>query len=348
MRVSVSKSGAVFSVSGGQSLLDAALAAGLRVPHGCRGGNCGACRARLVSGEVHYPRGVPLGLADAERAAGFILLCQAQAAGDLCLQVSEQRSPEQAMVKRLPCRIERILPLAPEVVAVTLKLPAAEPLNFEPGQYIDLLLPQGQRRSFSIASDPGDGTRLELHVRCVAGGACAELLLRPDAPGTLLHLEGPFGEFRYQPPQEDTPGVRRPLLLVAGGTGLAPLRAILRRALAADADRPAFLYWGARGPDDLYAHADLQDLARRVPKLRYVPVLSDAPPGWRGRRGWVHEAALADLAQLAPFDVYVCGPPPMMAAVRRDYPRHGVDARRLFIESFDYAPRQASSAATKS
>ncbi len=342
MRVSLAKSERSFGATADQSLLAAGLAAGLRLPHGCRGGSCGACRARLWSGEVRYPHGEPLGLSPAEAAAGAILLCQARAVSDLTLEITELRSPEQVTVRQLPCRIQSLRRLAHDVVAVSLRLPAAEPFDFEPGQYVDILLPGGLRRSFSLASLPEESRLLELHVRRVAGGAFSEPMFEPAAVGSLLTLEGPFGGLCYRHSQA-------PMLMVAGGTGLAPLHAILRRVLRRGIVREFLLFWGVRAEADLYAHEELLALASRTPSLRYVPVLSAPAAGWTGRRGWVHEAVLAGRETLAGVDIYACGSPAMLEAVRRDFPLRGADPLSLFLESFDYAPpRQSTSAATKS
>jgi CDP-4-dehydro-6-deoxyglucose reductase len=347
--VSLANSDRGFSVAAGESLLAAALSAGLDLPHGCQGGNCGACRARLQGGEVHYPNGRPLGLSDAETDAGFILLCQARAAGDLVVEIIEQKPRESALVKRLPARIERSVRLAHDVLAVFLRLPAAEPLPFDAGQYIDVLLPRGRRRSFSIASPPHESRCLELHVRRVAGGEFTEPLFANSAAGTLLSIEGPLGRFGYH-------AGARPMLLVGGGTGLAPLKSIIRHVLETEQRRDMTLYWGVRSEADLYAHEELTELARRVPAFRYHAVLSEPSPPWRGLRGWVHEAVLRGAGErpvppLAAADIYASGPPAMIAALRREFVTRGADAARLFVESFDYAPdtceRQRSSAATK-
>jgi CDP-4-dehydro-6-deoxyglucose reductase len=168
--ISLTNSGGSFSVSADQPLLDAARDAGLNLPHSCKGGNCGACKARLLRGEIHYPNGKPLGLSDAETAEGMILLCQARARSDLTLETFQIRAAGIAGPKRLPCRIERAVPLSHDVMGLFLRLPVAEDFTFAPGQYIDILLPGGRRRSFSIVSPPHDARPLELHVRHVAGG----------------------------------------------------------------------------------------------------------------------------------------------------------------------------------
>lgn len=332
MRVNLFGSDRSFSAASTEPVLDAALAAGLNLPHSCKGGNCGACRARLLRGEVIYPAGPPLGLSDREAGEGYILLCQARASTDLVIDTFEVLSPEAAEIKRLPARIERLERLAHDVAAVFLKIPAVETMPFEPGQYIDILLPGGRRRSFSIASPPHDSRLLELHVRRVPGGELTERLFGENALGALLSIEGPLGQFAYRP----ATGVR--LLMVGGGTGLAPLKSILRHVLENHLSRAITLYWGVRAERDLYARRELEDLAARHADFRYELVLSEAGPDWAGRRGWVHEAVLRDLGSLGDYDIYASGPPAMIAAVRREFALHGADPERLFFDSFDYAP----------
>ena len=351
MRARVAKSGRSFGIEPDQSVLDAALRAGLNLPHSCKSGNCGSCRARLVTGDIEYPSGRPLGLSDAEIAVGQILTCQARALTDLELDPVIPRMPDEVTVKRLPCRIERAVRLSHDVLALHLRLPAVETFDFAPGQYLDVMLPGGRRRSFSIASPPHDSKLLELHVRRVADGEFTAPLFAGEPRNALLNIEGPLGRFVYRESSA-------PMLLIGGGTGLAPLKSILRHVVENDIERELLLYWGVRGELDLYAHAELEVLARRARRLRYVPVLSEPDSAWTGRRGWVHEAVLADLAAsggatgLARFDVYASGPPAMIGAVREHFPARGMDPARFFFDSFDYAPdaldRQRKSAATKS
>jgi CDP-4-dehydro-6-deoxyglucose reductase, E3 len=356
VRVSVVGTGRSFDVARGRTLLDAALDAGLNLPHSCKGGNCGACRARLVAGDIVYPNGRPLGLSDAEVAEGLILLCQAHAQGDVSVETFELRPAEEIEIKRLPCRVERAERWSHDVMGVFLRLPAAEDFEFRPGQYLDIMLSKGRRRSFSIASPPHDARLIELHVRRVAGGEFTDRLFAGEARGTLLTLEGPLGHFVYRdadPAQAAAAApASAPMLLIGGGTGLAPLKSILRHVVETGRSRDMTLYWGVRSERDLYAHSTLQELAARNGRMRYVPVLSDAEPAWAGRRGLVHEAVLEDLASLEGFEVYASGPPAMIDAIRRDFPARGMNPARLSFDSFDYAPdspaRQRTRAATSS
>jgi CDP-4-dehydro-6-deoxyglucose reductase, E3 len=346
--ISIANSSRSFEVAADQPLLEAASNAALNLPHSCKGGNCGACKAHLLSGAIDYPNGKPLGLSDAEIAEGLILLCQARARTDLCIETFEVRPADSACLKRLPCRIERAIPLSHDVMGLFLRLPVAEVFIFEPGQYIDILLPGGRRRSFSIASPPHDARPLQLHVRRIAGGEFSDRLFHEDMRSSLLSIEGPLGAFTYRPHTSPAPR----MLLIGGGTGIAPLLSILRHLVENGIERDMQLYWGVRSESDLYAHPTLEDLSRRAASLTYVPVLSEAGPEWRGRRGWVHEVALKEIPDLESIEVYAAGPPAMIAAVQREYDSRGSAKTRLYYDSFDPASdtlaHQRMSAAAKS
>jgi CDP-4-dehydro-6-deoxyglucose reductase len=335
-RLTLLPSQQVLSVEEGETILDAALRAGLNLPHSCKGGHCSACRARLVSGAVKYPLGPPLGITAQEEAAGMTLLCQAHAASpDLTVEIREIRPPvAEYHIYSLPCRIEHMHELAPGVMSVSLRLPANEMFNFVAGQYIDIMLPQSRRRSFSIANPPHDARFIDLHIRKVAGGEFTQQLFNGMQEKTLLRIEGPLGQFWFREESQ------RPALLIGGGTGYAPLRAMLRHLLERGDQRPLHLYWGAQQPADLYEDAMLRELAQRFANFFYTPVLSNAAldASWRGRTGWVHEAAIEDHPRIHEFDVYASGPPVMVEIIRQQFCERGLPADQLFFDSFDFAP----------
>lgn len=361
MQVTLRPQGRTLEVRDDEPILDAALRAHVNLPHSCKGGNCGSCRARLVSGEVRYPRGTPLGLAADEIARGYVLLCQARAVTDVVVEAREIRRVTDVEIKSLPCRVERLERLAPDVMALFLRLPAVEDFRFSAGQYLDIMLADGRRRSFSIASPPHDAGLLELHVRRVSSGEFTVHVFETMRPGALLRIEGPLGQFVYREPETGLvegagpaaappPAIAKPgpsaqagttpAILVAGGTGFAPVKSILRHVLETGGRRPLHLYWGARHEVDLYQDAWVRERVERFPQFRYTPVLS-MPAGdeaSRHRTGLVHDAVLADYPDLSSAEVYAAGPPAMIAALREQLPARGLADERLYFDSFEYAP----------
>jgi CDP-4-dehydro-6-deoxyglucose reductase len=336
--VRIEPHGRTLRVSAGAPVLEAALAAGLNLPHSCKSGHCGSCRARLLAGELRYPGPRPLGVTAAEAADGYVLLCQARPRSDVTVEARFIASVADVEIKTLPCRIARLVPLAPDVMQVWLRLPSVERLPFHAGQYLDVLLEGGRRRSFSIASPPHDSELLELHVRRVSGGGFTERLFgtapgAPIAAGALLRIEGPVGQFSYRDGAD-------PVIMVAGGTGFAPLKSMLRHVLENGIRRAVHFYWGARHARDLYEEGQVLEWVRRHPQLTFTAVLSEATASeaTHHRVGWVHEAVLADHPHLAGYEVYAAGPPAMIEALRASFPRHGLRPERLYFDSFDYAP----------
>jgi CDP-4-dehydro-6-deoxyglucose reductase len=336
-QVTIIPTGQRFAADPGENLLAAALRAGLNLPHSCKGGHCASCRARVLSGEFAYPEPeLPAGITAEEAAEHYALLCQAVALTDVVVETREVRPAPDIEVRSLPCRIDRMDRLADDVLAVFLRLPAVEHLPFRAGQYLDFILSGGRRRSFSIASAPDDGPTIELHVRRASSSGFTGQLFDTMRSGTLLRIEGPLGQFWFR---NESP---RPALMIGGGTGYAPLRAMLRQLLAVGDRRPVTLYWGARAQGDLYEHHWLTSLATTRARFDYRPVLSaprpddDAQPA---AIGLVHEAVLADLGdRLASCDVYASGPPAMVEAIRHSFIERGLPREQLFFDSFDYAP----------
>jgi CDP-4-dehydro-6-deoxyglucose reductase, E3 len=328
----------IITVEEDESILDAALRVGLNLPHSCKGGHCSSCRARIVSGRILYPNGRPLGLMADEERDGLALLCQAHALDrDITVEVREIKPPTLDLtVRSLPCRVERLELVAPDVMALFLRVPAAEQFNYLAGQYLDIMLPHNRRRSFSIACPPQEGGGLiELHVRRVASGEFTQQVFSGMQAKTLLRIEGPLGQFWFR---HTSP---RPAVMIGGGTGYAPLRAMLRDLLERGDRRRLHLYWGGQSRIDLYEDSILRDWCERYPHFKYTPVLSKPKDTdtWMGRTGWVHSAVLEDYEEsLDDLDIYASGPPAMIEAVRHEFIARGLPAQQLFFDSFDFAP----------
>lgn len=319
--------GRSYAVAPGETLLAAGLRQKFTLPFSCQSGGCGSCRVRLLEGAVNYPFEPPA-LSAAEREAGYILMCLAQPQGDVRVQL---RQPAQALRPReWPCRVQSRVALAHDVIGLHLKLPRGADFSWLPGQYVDILLDGGRRRSFSIANAPGSDT-LELHIRVTPGGQFAHWVAEQMPERAILRFEGPLGAFYIH---EDS---QRPLLFMAGGTGLAPVKAMLEERLARGDARPMHLYWGVRAARDLYWDAPLRAWAAQHPEFRYTPVLSEPDADWRGARGFVHEVLLAEQPALAHSEVYMSGPPVMVRAGKRAFLDAGLDADHLYYDSFDYA-----------
>jgi len=329
-----------FSADAGETILDAALRQGLLLPYGCRDGACGACRGKVLRGEIDHGTAQPPTLSAADRAAGFALFCCASARSDLAIESREIRSSTELPVKTLPARIQKLVRLAPDVMLIELKLPASERLQYLAGQYIDILLKDGRRRAFSLANAPHDDSCLQLHVRHVPGGLFTGQVFNSLKERDMLRLRGPHGSFFLREKSD------RPIVMVAGGTGFAPLKAMVEHAIAEKTQRPIDLYWGGRRREDIYLLETAEHWARAQTNIRFIPVLSQAPPdgSWTGRSGFVHLAAMADFPDLSGHQVYVCGAPEMVAASRRDFVGQcHLPDDEFFADSFEFANDQHSS-----
>ncbi len=312
-QITIQPSGHVFHADEGETILEAALREGFMLPYGCRNGACGSCKGKVVEGEVDHGNPQETALSAAERDLGMALFCQASARADLVIECREIGAVKDIPVKTLPCRVQTLELVSPDVMRIRLRLPAAERLQFLAGQYIDILLKDGSRRSLSMANPPHDDNLLELHLRNYGGPFSTHVFTRMKEKD-ILRFEGPLGSF-YLHEDSDKPAV-----LVAGGTGFAPIKAIIEHALHNKIRRPMTLYRGARHAADLYLN-ELPELWQRESGIDYIPVVSDATPeeGWSGRRGLVHEAVMEDMPDLSGYEVYACGAPAMIAAARLDF-----------------------------
>ncbi len=329
--VTVQPGGHTFEVAPGESVLDAALRQGVRLPYGCRDGACLTCRARLVAGEVVYPAGPPPGLTEAERAAGAFLPCLARPCGPLVMEADVMADDEPAAVHTMPCRIQEKVQLSHDVVLLRLKLPAGRRLAFRAGQYIEILLRDGRKRAFSIANAPHDDAFIELHVRHVDGGRFTTEVFESLGEKDILRIEGPKGGFylRQQSP--------RPAILMAGGTGFAPVKGMVEDALARGLAKPLHIYWGARTRADLYMDELPRRWAAEHAHVHYVPVLSEPGADWSGRSGLVTGAVAADFPDLSGFDVYAAGPPAMVHAGFDLFRRQGLPLEQYYADAFEFA-----------
>ena len=334
-KVTVQPSGHAFEVQDGESILTAALRQDLVLPYGCRNGACGSCKGRILEGRVDYGVYQPKALTGDEKAQGKALFCQARPLTDLVVEARTIGAAKDIQVRTLPCRVQKLERLADDVMVISLRLPANERLQFLAGQYMEFLLKDGSRRSFSMANAPHDDELIQLHVRHVPGGQFTDHVFGKMKERDILRFEGPLGTFFLR---EDS---HKPIVFVASGTGFAPVKSVIEHALRKNIARPMTLYWGGRRPKDLYMHA----LARQWP-IKYVPVVSDALPedGWTGRAGFVHRAVMEDFPDLSGHQVYACGVPVMVDAARRDFvQRCKLPEEEFFADSFttqaDLAPR---------
>lgn len=331
--VTITGSGRTFTAREDESVLSAALRQALMLPYSCKNGTCGSCRGRLVEGRVDYPFHPPLALEEKEQAVGDVLLCQASPRTDLVIEAREIEAIRDIPVLTLPARVVDKALLADNVVKLVLRLPKAQRLQFLAGQYIDILVRGGKRRAFSIASPPSREDEIELHIRHVEGGDFTGWVFDELKLKDILRIEGPLGTFFVRHDDE-----KRPMILMGGGTGIAPLKSMIEDLLAHGDTRPIHLFWGARTPGELYLEPLIHEWVDAHTHIEYTPAISE--PGdlrvQSGFAGYVHEAVLDAYQTLAHHDVYMSGPPAMIDAARHAFADKGVREDRLYYDSFEF------------
>ena len=330
--IKIANSGRRFSARPGETVLNAALRHGIVLPYSCKNGTCASCKCRLVDGKVNYPYNPPSALDFNDLYAGYGLSCQAVPDGDLVIEARELEQVADIPVRKLPARVESLEKFTPEIMRLRLKLPKAARLQFLAGQYIDIIQADGKRRAFSIASAPAETDFLELHIKHISGGGFTGHVFESMQPKEILRFEGPLGTFFIRR------GSNRPIILMGGGTGFAPLKSMIEELIEAGDTRPVHLFWGVQTENDLYARILISAWEAKHPNLRFTPVLMDADADWTGERGLVHEAVARGIDNLADHDVYMSGPPAMVSASRSAFLAAGVPENRLFYDSFDFAP----------
>lgn len=331
-QTTIQPSGHQFPVETNETILEAAIRHGYNLPYSCRDGVCGACKGKVLQGEIDHGHGSAL--TEAEKNGGMALFCCAKPQSDLVIECQEVSAVKDIQVKTMPCRVHSMEKPAADVMVLKLKLPANERLQFLAGQYIDILLKDQKPRSFSLANAPHSDDFLELHIRNITGGAFTHHVFSEMKERDILRFKGPLGTFFLR---EDSD---KPIIFVASGTGFAPIKAIIEHALYIGIERPMRFYWGARKLSDLY----MLDMAKQweAQGIVFTPVLSDALPEdeWQGRTGLVHQAVLEDYSDLSPYVVYVCGAPVVVEAAHTNFTaQRGLPNEAFFSDAFTFVPK---------
>ena len=320
-------------IRAGETLLEAGLRAGMNLPYECRNGACGKCKCSVLRGRVdhgHYQSGA---LTGEEKNAGKTLMCCALPQGDLEIEyLATDAAPARVYVGR----VARMELLADDVMRLLIALPAGEHIAFNAGQYINIQLADGQQRAFSFANRPDGRDEIELHVRRVPGGLFTGHVFTSMREGDLLHFTGPFGSFSLR--ESD-----RPIILVAGATGFAPVKSIIEEAFHRGSRRPMLLYWGGRRRRDLYMLQLAEEWQRQHDNFSFVPVLSEpvVEDAWRGRTGLVHAAILEDLPDMSGCEIYVCGSVKMVETAVPAFLARGMSEDACFSDAFLPSPAHA-------
>ena len=323
-----------FTVEADEAILPAAIRQGIGLPYGCRDGACGSCKSKLLAGSVVHGTHQHKALSEAEEAAGYILTCCGKPQTDCVIEARSVPGAGEHPVLKLPSRVIAIERPAPDVAVLRLQLPANQNLQYRAGQYVEFILRDGARRSYSMANAPGhlgSPPAIELHIRHMPGGKFTDHVFGVMKEKDILRMEGPFGSFFLRESSE------KPMVLLASGTGFAPIKAIVEQLRLNASTRPAVLYWGCRRKADLYQHDWCLQMAAEMPNLRYVPVLSEPLPedAWTGRTGFVHQAVMQDFPDLSAQQVYACGAPVMVESAQRDFLANcGLPADEFYADSF--------------
>ena len=331
--ITVQPSGRTFVAQADEALLAAAIRQGIGLPYGCKDGACGSCKCKKLEGTTTQGTHQLKALSAEEAEQGFILTCCAVAHSDVVIE-SRQVTDESAFpIKKMPVRVNSLARASHDVMLMRLQLPASDVFKYHAGQYVEFLLRDGARRAYSMANAPHtqlETLGIELHVRHTPGGKFTDHVFSAMKEKEILRIEGPFGSFYLR---EDS---AKPMVLLASGTGFAPIKAMIEHMQLKRIARPAVLYWGGRRPADLYMHDWVLAKVAELPNLSYVPVVSDALPedAWTGRTGFVHNAVLQDIADLSGYQVYACGAPIVVDSAQAAYIAAGLPEDEFYADSF--------------
>jgi len=320
-----------FSTTEDETVLESALKSGINLPYGCRSGRCGACKGKVLKGKVRYDE-TPKALSDEMKQHGYALFCQARACSDIEIAVDEVEKLNQIKIMTMPTKVAKLEQLSHDVMRVHLKIPENIRMQFFAGQYLDIFQGNGERRSFSIANAPHDDDFIELHIRHIDGGEYTQYIFDKMKIGEILRIEAPLGSFTLNESSH------RPMILMGGGTGFAPLKGMLEHAFQIGLEKPMHLFWGVRSLRDLYMPALPTEWTRQFPLFQFTPVLSEplAEDNWQGETGYVHEAVIKHSANLSQCDIYMSGPPVMVYTAKDRFMELGVTEQQLFSDAFEF------------
>lgn len=330
---------APIAVEPGETILEAALSEGVPYPHGCQSGNCGACKSRLLDGAVELAPYSEFALSDAERDEGLILACRAKPQGDCSVAWQELDEVVVHARRVMRCRVAAREAVTHDIYRVRLAIDAGGPFDFAAGQYAAVRFDGQPARDYSMANPPAPGSgveEIEFHIRAMTGGAASNYVAERLAVGDAAEVEGPFGSSYLRA------GHTGPVLAIAGGSGLAPIKSIVETALASGMRQPIFLYFGVRAERDLYLEPHFRALETRHPNFRFVPVLSEPGGATERRTGLVHEAVLNDHEEFDGCKVYLAGPPAMVEAATRELTLCGVRPQDVHADAFYTAAEMAA------
>ena len=333
--ITVQPSGRSFEAATGETMLTAGIRQGIGLPYGCKDGACGSCKCKKLSGTVAHGPHQEKALSAQEEAEGYVLTCCGTPTSDVVLESRQVTHAGAFPIKKMPARVAQLERLSHDVVRLKMQLPANDVIQYHAGQYVEFILPGGTRRSYSMANAPhtlieSGAPMVDLHIRHMPGGKFTDHVFSAMKEKEILRIEGPYGSFHLR---DDSP---KPIVMLASGTGFAPIKAMLEHMQFMGITRDTVLYWGGRRPQDLYMDAWVQDALAVMPHLRYVPVVSDALPEdhWSGRTGFVHLAVLDDLPDLSGHQVYACGAPIMVDSARKDFARAGLPEEEFYADAF--------------
>ena len=326
-------SGHVFQAKGSQTIVEAAIDAGVHLPYGCRNGACGACKGKVAEGKVHLEDYQSSVISEDEIKNGMTLFCRAIALENLTIEIKELAITNNIRPKIFPVRVEALEKLTHDVMLMKLKLPSTDKLQFVAGQYLEFLLKDGKRRAFSIASPSHESSLLEIHLRLIPGGEFTEYVFKEMTEKSILRVEGPFGNFYLREDSEKT------IIFVAGGTGFAPIKGMIEESIQKGMKRPIKLYRGARILENLYMDTLCKTWAKEYAHIEYIPVLSESlkEDAWEGRKGLVHEAVLEDFVNLHDYQLYCCGAPQMVEVAHKAFIARGLLEDEFYSDAFTFA-----------